>query len=71
MSQWEYRKIDLNDLPRKANDVDVLNDAGDEEWELVGITTNNFAYLKREIEARIPEKAAPRKSASRAASKQG
>ena len=38
VSEWEYRKIDLN----------LLNAAGAEGWELVGITSNNFAYLKRE-----------------------
>ena len=49
MGQWEYRKLDLNQLPRKSNDVDLLNDAGEEGWELVGITSNNMAYLKREV----------------------
>jgi DNA-binding protein H-NS len=51
VGQWEYKKIALNDLPRKRDDVDVLNDAGDEGWELVAILPNNVAYLKREIEA--------------------
>ena len=49
MSLWEYRKIALNQLSAKTNDVDVLNDAGDESWELVAILPNNIAYLKREI----------------------
>jgi hypothetical protein len=52
MTKWQYCKIDLNDLPRKTDDVDVLNDAGHEGWELVGITANNFAYLKRQISMR-------------------
>jgi hypothetical protein len=49
MTEWQYRKIDLNDLPRKADDIDVLNEAGGDRWELAGITANNFAYLKRQI----------------------
>jgi DNA-binding protein H-NS len=47
---WEYRKIDLNERPRKTDDIDVLMDAGKDGWELVQITPNNIAYLKRMIE---------------------
>jgi DNA-binding protein H-NS len=50
MSQWEYRKIDLNQLPRKTDDIGLLCDAGEEEWELVAILANNVAYLKRQLE---------------------
>ena len=53
MREWEYRKIALNQLSPKTADVDVLNDAGDEGWELVAILPNNIAYLKREIEEAI------------------
>jgi hypothetical protein len=56
MREWEYRKLDLNDVPRKGNDIDVLCDAGREGWELVSIGLNNFAYLKREIERQHPRK---------------
>ena len=38
MPQWEYRKIDLNDAPRKVDDIDMLIDAGKDGWELVGVT---------------------------------
>ena len=48
MAEWEYRKIDLNQVPRKTDEVDVLCDAGEEGWELVTILPNNVAYLKRE-----------------------
>ena len=34
-----------------GEDVDVLNDAGDEGWELVANLPNNIAYLKRKIDA--------------------
>jgi hypothetical protein len=50
MPQWEYSKIDLNNVPVKASDLDALDDAGKEGWELVGITANNVAYLKRMLE---------------------
>ena len=50
MPQWEYRKIDLNNVPAKASDLDALDDAGKDGWELVGITANNVAYLKRMLE---------------------
>ena len=63
MPEWEYRTLDLNDLPRKMEAVDVLNDAGDEGWELVIITPNQVAYLKRQVVQRrarsAPTRAAP------------
>jgi hypothetical protein len=50
MPQWEHSKIDLNNVPRKSEDIDLLNDAGDQGWELVTITTNNIAYFKRRLD---------------------
>jgi len=50
MAQWEYSKIDLNNVPAKASDLDALDDAGKDGWELVGITANNIAYLKRTLQ---------------------
>ena len=47
---WEYQKINLNEVPRKSNEIDVLCGAGEEGWELVAILENNIAYLKREVE---------------------
>ena len=64
MMQWEYRKIDLNDAPRRVDDIDMLIDAGKDGWELVGVTTNNIAYLKRQLE----DPAAPPTVRRRAAS---
>jgi hypothetical protein len=49
VSEWEYKKIALSELPRRRNDLDLLNAAGDEGWELVAILANNMAYLKRQI----------------------
>ena len=39
----------LCDVPAKILAVDVLNNAGEEGWELIAITTNHVAYLKRQI----------------------
>jgi hypothetical protein len=47
MSQWEYTKRDLNALPRKAKDMDLLNSAEAEGCELVAVTGYGIAYLKR------------------------
>jgi hypothetical protein len=47
MPVWEYTTIDLNDLPPKVSELDLLDDAGTEGRELVVITPNNIAYLKR------------------------
>ena len=49
LREWEYRKLDLNDLPRKGSDIDVLNEAGKDAWELVTITVHHIAYVKREV----------------------
>ena len=50
MSAWEYQKIDLNHLSPKAEDVHLLCDVGKDGWELVLISANNVAYLKRQLE---------------------
>jgi DNA-binding protein H-NS len=50
VSQWEYKKVDLSELPRGRDDIDVLCAVGEEGWELVAILANHVAYLKREIE---------------------
>jgi hypothetical protein len=49
MREWEYIRLDLNNTPRRGDDIEVLNRAGSEGWELVAVTGNGVAYLKREI----------------------
>ena len=49
MPQWEYEVLDLNELPKRTNVLDVLNDAGSRGWELVSISSLNIAVLKRQI----------------------
>jgi hypothetical protein len=50
MLQWRYCAIDLNDLPRGFDEIDVLNAAGADGWELVAIMGNWIAYMKRQTE---------------------
>jgi hypothetical protein len=64
MRNWEYCAIHLCDLPRGSDELDLLNDAGAEGWELVTITTNNVAYLKRCREAGSLPKALQKKSSA-------
>jgi hypothetical protein len=52
MPEWEYVTVSLNDLPVKTRPVDILNDAGAQGWELVTITPNDVAYLKRQLPKR-------------------
>lgn len=54
MVGWEYRKIDLNQVGPRSDELELLNVAGEEGWELIGITSNNIAYLKREVRAHAP-----------------
>ena len=54
MSEWEYLKINLSELPRTADEVDVLNAAGREGWELVAVTNLNIAFLKRMVSEPAP-----------------
>jgi hypothetical protein len=48
-TQWEYCKLNLTELPRKTDDIELLSDAGRSGWELVSIAANNVAYLKRQL----------------------
>ena len=59
MTEWEYRKIELNQHRPRGDALDMLNDAGKDGWELIGITGNNVAYLKRESADAPSEEIAP------------
>ena len=52
--KFEYHKIDLSTVTLKLSDVDVLNDAGRDGWELVSISANHMAYFKRAVPAVKP-----------------
>ena len=54
MTEWEYRTIDLNQHGSRSDEVELLNAAGADGWELVGITGNFIAYLKRAVAERAP-----------------
>lgn len=49
--KWEYQKVDLNILRRNQSELDVLNAAGAQGWELVSIDVCNIAILKRCVPA--------------------
>ena len=53
MPVWEYRIIRLNEAPPRRDSIDLLNAAGEEGWELVDITSNNLAYLKRPVDDEV------------------
>jgi hypothetical protein len=54
MQEWEYRTVHLSDLARGTDEIDLLNDAGEVGWELVGITNKNVAYMRRELAPTAP-----------------
>jgi hypothetical protein len=33
--EWKYRKINLNEQPRRTDEIGLLCDAGEDGWELV------------------------------------
>ena len=68
MTQWEYQKIDLSGINPRSDDVDLLNRAGQDGWELLTITANSIAYLKRRVEVAAAQKASaptPKRGAAR------
>jgi hypothetical protein len=64
MAIWEYKTIDLNEVPARRSDIDVLDDAGKDGWVLVLITANRIAYLKREGREPAPSRSRQRRSAT-------
>ena len=55
--RWEYRKINLNDLPRRTDEIDLLCQAGEDGWELVTLLLTNVAYLKRPLHQQVEQEA--------------
>jgi len=60
MPEWEYTTINLSDVPIKILVDDVLNNVGEEGWELIAITANHIAYLKRQVAVRRPARGSSR-----------
>jgi hypothetical protein len=56
MPQWEYRKLKLFNLPRKLDQIHLLNDFVRAGWHLTEITAANVAIIRREISKRAPTK---------------
>src|SRR6478672_3958447 len=53
---WEYRKIKLTASNHGTDEILHLNVAGEEGWEIVHISADDVAYLKRPIEKAHPAK---------------
>jgi hypothetical protein len=49
-----HRNIDLNRQHPRDDELDLLNAAGTQGWQLVGIRSNGIAYLKREVVELVP-----------------
>jgi len=64
---WKYRKLNLSEQRPRSDELDMLNSAGADGWELVGITSNNIAYLKRPIEELVQAPSVYRAEAARPA----
>lgn len=56
MTQWEHLKIDLSTIDPRSDDIELLNTAGHYGWELVAITANNIAYLRRPVQVAAAQK---------------
>ena len=67
MTEWEYLTINLGDLPFKTGPVDLLDNAGKGGWELITITSNNMAYMKRPVDQPVPPPTTRRKRSTGAA----
>jgi hypothetical protein len=66
---FEYEKINLNYIPRGGDDIDLLDELGKDGWELIAITANNIAYLKRQVAyAKKPRARSPATTPAPAAS---
>jgi hypothetical protein len=70
MPQWEYQKLNLNDVPAKVDEIDLLNDAGRDGWELIVITPNKLAILKREFPLAPLANSTPRRARIAAAARE-
>jgi hypothetical protein len=69
MPAFEYEKINLNDIPRSGGDIELLDELGEDGWELVAITANHIAYLKRQVAyAKKPRTRSPAAAPTAAAS---
>jgi hypothetical protein len=53
---WEYRKIKLTASNHGTDEILHLTTAGEEGWEIVHISADDVAYLKRPIEKAHPAK---------------
>jgi len=65
---WQYLEVNLCDLKRREREVDILNVAGAEGWELITIAVSGVALLKRQVVEDSPAPPSRRRGAARASS---
>jgi hypothetical protein len=68
MTHWEYVKLDLASISIRETEVEALNRAGENGWELVAITSNGIALMKRPLPPPLKTRTATKRSTSTAAS---
>lgn len=47
MVRWQYKTIDLGARSWKESEIDLLNRAGEQGWELVAITPPLVAWMRK------------------------
>jgi DNA-binding protein H-NS len=46
---WEYCVLDLANIPRRQSDLDLLNRAGQQGWELIALAPPHRALMRRAL----------------------
>jgi hypothetical protein len=54
VTRWDDIRLDLSSVPLKTDDVELLNDLGEQGWELVAVTANAQAYFKKPVPESAP-----------------
>lgn len=49
MTRWEYCELDLGETSKHHDEIDLLNRAGSQGWELVAVLPPVRALMKRPV----------------------
>jgi hypothetical protein len=52
-ARWEYLTIDLANFPARTDEIDLLDEAGEQGCERIGIVSYHVAYLRRSVDEPI------------------
>jgi DNA-binding protein H-NS len=47
---WEYYELDLTNVPKRQSELDLLNRAGQQGWELIALLPPHRALMRRPLE---------------------